>query len=157
MELSDSFLRVTFDPNGVAIVLLDYGDPLWDPVALDGRQVVQEAGLIRAAGIRAIPRGNERHTLSFSLCRIRDAMDDAFAARVNGMLALPRTMADVLISLEDGRGWRIKNAAISDWPGGQEERLTRDGVHITGGEIIADSGTFAPGSVWSADDQLWEY
>lgn len=156
MDLYDSFLRVTFDPDGIALVLLDYGDAMWGPVTIDGEQSVQVQGFLRALGIKAFPRGNDLHTVSFEKCRIEDGMDDALASRLNGIIALPRTMADVLISLEDGRNWRIANCAIRNWPGGQEERLTREGVSIIGGRLTADEGVFVPGQTWGEINYEWE-
>ena len=156
MDVFDSFLRVTFDPDNVALVLLDYGDALWGPVAIDGEQAVQVQGFVRALGVKAFPRGNESHSLSFEKCRILDSMHDALAGRLNGIIALPRTMADVLISLEDGRNWRIANCAVRNWPGGQEERLTREGVNIIGGLLTADEGVYAPGQKWGELNLNWE-
>ena len=156
MELTDSFVRLTWDPDGAALVLVDYGDPLWSPVELDGRQVIQQVGLIRAAGMRAIPRGNETHNIKFTACVIEDAMDDAFAGRLTRITTLPRAGADVLISLEDGRSWRLKHCAVQAWPGGQEERLTRETVEILGGDLTPDDGAYVPGAFWQADTSLWE-
>lgn len=156
MELTESILRLTWDPDGDPLVLVDWGDPLWDSIVLDGRQVIQQVALVRAAGIQAKPRRNESHTLRCSVCVIEETIDAAFAGRLNRILALPRTMADVLISLEDGQNWRLKNAAIEAWPGGQEERLTRETLEIIGGELLPDEGAYAPGGFWQEDSSLWE-
>jgi hypothetical protein len=156
MEVFDSFVRVIYDPDGAALVLVDYGDAMWGPVRIDGEQLVQVQSFVRALGVKAIARGNESHTLAFEKCREEDAMDDAFAARLNGIIALPRTSKDVLLSLEDGRQWRIANAAIGSWPGGQEERLTREGVEIIGGRLTVDEGVYVPGQTWGEISMEWE-
>ncbi len=156
MELFESFVRLMFDPDGDAVVLLDYGDPLWEPLAFDGAQVIQEAAFVRAAGIHALPHENERHTLGFALGSIEATLYDAFAHRLTGTIALPRTMNDVLIALEDGRQWRLKNAAIQSWPGSQEEFISREGVQIVGGNLEADAGVYVPGSAWNYDTEYWE-
>jgi hypothetical protein len=155
-DLYDSFLRLTYDPDGIALVLLDYGDAMWGPVELDGSQIIQITSLIRAAGVKATPRGNEQHTLRFALCRIEDSLQDAFAARINGIIALPRTMADVLVELADGRKWRLKNAAVQAWNGGQTERLSRENVELLGGQLITDAGSYTPADYWNTDPGTWE-
>ena len=156
MDLFESFVRVLFDPDGIAMTLLDYGDPLWEPLAFDGSQVIQEVALVRALGIRAMPRGNERHAVAFAIARIEATLYDAFASRLTGTIALPRDMADVLIALEDGRQWRLKNAAVSAWPGSQEEFIGREGVQLIGGNLEADAGVYVPGSAWNYDTEYWE-
>lgn len=157
MELFDSFVRVTFDPDDLAIVLVDYGTPLWGEIRLDGEQIVQEQTFVRAAGIQAFPRGNERHTLAFEICRIEDDMPDAFAARLNASITLPRIKADVLLSLDDGRSWRLKNAAARSWPGTIIERITRESVQIMGGQLIADEGVYTPGLTWGEIALEWQF
>lgn len=152
--LFDSFIRVMFDPDGIAMVLVDYGDPLWGEIALDGEQIVQEQSFVRAAGIRAVPRGNQRHTLGFELCRPSPGLFSAFEARVNAMITLPKTGADILISMEAGQQWRIKDAAVRNWGGGQDEFLTRERVEIIGGILAVDEGSYSPGSSW--ETLVWE-
>jgi len=155
-ELYDSFLRITYDPDGAGLVLVDFGDALWGEMALDGEQVVQEQAVVRAAGIKAFPRGNERHRLIFELCRIEEDLPDAFAARVTASTALPRGMADVLVALEDGRSWRLKDAAVKSWPGTQVERLTRERVELVGGRLVGDDGVYTPNATWGEISMLWE-
>jgi hypothetical protein len=152
--LFDSFIRVMFDPDGIAMVLVDYGDPLWGEITLDGEQIVQEQGFVRAAGIRAIPRGNQRHTLGFELCRVETGLFEAFEARVNGMISLPKTGADILISLQAGQQWRISKCAVRNWGGSQDEFLTRERVDIVGGALSVDEGSYSPGSTW--ETLIWE-
>lgn len=156
MDLYDSFIRVMWDPDGEALVLVDYGDPLWGPIMLDGEQVVDVVPLVRSAGVKAFPRGNERHQLSFELCRIRDGMDEAFAARMNAAISLPRGMADVLVTLDEDRSWRLKNCAVRSWPGGQEERFTREAISIEGGELVDESSHYEPGQTWGEIALKWE-
>lgn len=156
MDLLDSFVRITFDPDDAALVLLDYGTALWAPLGINGEQVVQEQGFLRAVGIKTFSRGNDRTTVSFEKCEIETSIVGAFASSLNGIAALPRTTADILISLEDGRKWRISDAAIRAWPTGQEARLTRQAVEIVGGRLTGDAGVYIPGQTWGEINYEWE-
>lgn len=157
MELYDSFVRITFDPDGAALVLVDYGTPLHGPMEIDGGQVVQVQGFLRALGVKAFPRGNESHSLRFDKAGIEESLADAFAGRLTGCLSLPRTQADVLLSLEDGRNWRIANCAIRSWPGAMDgTRINRQGVEIIGGRLTADAGVYLPGQTWGEIKYEWE-
>lgn|GEM_PF-5049853 len=156
MYLYDSFVRLTFDPAGAAVVLVDIGDPMWTPMSLDGGQVVEVASFVRAAGISAIPRANEQHQMSFATARIMDTMEDAFASRLNGSITLPRYMADVLISLTDGRQWRLKNCAVKSWKTAQDECISRESIEITGGQLIVDPGSYYPSDYWNTDPATWD-
>lgn len=157
MELYDSFVRVTFDPDGAALVLVDYGTALHGPIEIDGGQIVQVQGFVRAIGVKAFPRGNESHRLRFEKAGIEDSLVDAFAAFLTDSISLPRTQADVLLSLEDGRNWRIKDCAIRAWPGGTDgTRINRQGCEIKGGRILYDEGSYDPGSVWGDIGVFWE-
>jgi hypothetical protein len=155
--LYDSFVRITFDPDGAALVLVDYGTALHGPIEVDGNQIVQVQGFIRSLGTKAFPRGNESHTLTFDKAGIEDSLQDAFAANLTDSISLPRTKADVLLSLEDGRQWRLKDAAIRAWPVSMDNtRITRQSCEIQGGRLVTDEGTYAPGSVWGDISTLWE-
>lgn len=156
MYLYDSLVRLTFDPAGAAVVLVDYGDPMWTPMSLDGGQVVEVSTFVRAAGMSAIPRANEQHRISFTVARIMETMEDAFAARFNGSITFPRYMADILISLTDGRQWRLKNCAIKSWKSAQEERISRESIEITGGQLIVDPGSYYPSDYWNTDTATWD-
>lgn len=135
----DSFVKVTFDPDGTPVVLVDYGDALWGPLEIDGGQVIDPQDFMRASGISAVPRGNERHTLAIELAGIDDSLADSFAGMLNACIALPRTQADVLLSLEDGRGWRIANCAIESWPSkAGKDRINSKGIRIIGGALTAE-------------------
>ena len=155
-EILDSFCRVIWDPDAAALVLVDFGDPMWEPVAIDGEQVVQTAGYVRGAGVKNFPRGNDRHTLTFELARITAGVAEAFKARLAGMATLPRTMKPVLIAFEDGEQWRLADCAVRSWPGGQVEHIGREGVVILGGTLAADAGVYVPGSTWGAIHFNWE-
>jgi hypothetical protein len=117
-------------------VLVERGAPMWKPVELNGQQAVQVAALLRAAGVKAIPRGNESNVLFFSLCNETESVEAAAKALLRFPISLPRTMADVDITFEDATGIRIKNASVQSWQGEQEEILGRHSVTITGGNII---------------------
>ena len=155
MDLFDSFVRLTWDPDGDALVLVDYETPMWEPVEIDGGRVVQAVELLRAVGVRHFARGQESHRLRFVLCRVEDDMEDALAARMNSMCSLPTGTADVLLSLGDGRNWRLHSCAVRGWGGGQEEVLTREMVEIVCGRITPDEGTYAPGQTWGEIALEW--
>ncbi|QJE95953.1 LamG-like jellyroll fold domain-containing protein [Luteolibacter luteus] len=144
--LLDSFVRVVWDPDGAKKVLVEIGDPMWSPVAIDGEQVVDVAQGSNIVGVRNFPRGNEAHKLTFTLCRIKDTLDDAFETRMNEAMALPRDMRDIVFSLQSGKAWRLKNAAVKSWPTNQRERLTKQNLVILGGEIVAEANAPQPGA-----------
>lgn len=138
----ESTVQVIWEPDGAAVLLVDFGDAMWDVVKMDGGQVVQEIEPLRAAGIVAEPRGNERHTLTFTLCRETDGIAAAFEARLERAMQVPRTRADVLIRFSGGDKYRLKNAAVRSWPNDQVEHLTSEAMEIIGGEVVADTGTY---------------
>lgn len=148
MELYDSPVRVIYDPAGTALVLVDFGTPMWDPVALDGEQLVQTASYVRGAGVKHFPRGNESHTLTFTLARETAGAADALESRLANTLALPRGRADVLLAFESGTQFLLKDCAIRSWSGGQMEHLTREGLVILCGAILPDTTARLPGAVW---------
>lgn len=114
------------------------------------------AAFIRATGIKAMPRGNASHQLTFELCRVTEGVADAFRQRLQGIATLPRTMADVLIGFADGTGYRLRNAAVRAWPGGQEQHLTRERITLLGGDLVPDAGTYTPGQSWGSIGTNWE-
>ena len=120
-----------------ATVIVERGAPMWKPVELNGQQAVQVAARLRAAGVKAIPRGNESNVLTFSLCNETESVEAAAKALLQFPISLPRTMADVTITFEDLSGIIVKNAAVQSWQGGQEAVLGRHSVTITGGELVA--------------------
>jgi hypothetical protein len=154
--LTESVCRVTWDPDGEALVLVGFGDPMWSPVQVDGRQAVQTVARVRAAGIRAVPRGNEQHIIEFALCRDRESANEALHSRLAAMLALPRTgPADVLLEVDGFGAVRLADCAVESWAGEDFENLTRERVRITGGALAADEGTYIPGQTWGEISMLW--
>lgn len=157
MDLFESFLRITWDPEGEPITLLDFGEPLWSEISLNGSQMVQPSTSLRARGIRTFPRGNEQNELSFEKASVEDSFENAFAKRINGVIDLPRSSAPVLIELKDERAWIIHSCSITSWPGGQIERLTREGIVILGGHM--ERFNFIPDDamLWGDEDPvLWD-
>jgi len=148
MELLDSPVRVIFDPADTALVLVDFGTPMWEPVALDGEQLVQTASYVRGAGAKHFPRGNESHVLTFTLARETEGAADALEARLTNSLALPRAKADVLLGFQSGTQFLLKDCAIRQWRGGQVEHLTREGLVILCGLMELTTDTFTPGDTW---------
>lgn len=157
LTVYDSFIRLTYSPGFTPITLVDFGDMLWGPILIDGSQLVEVQSFVRALGISTFPRGNERHTLSFDRCRREATLADAFAARMDAILSLPRLRADVLLELEDGRAWRILNCSVESWPSEQTEFLTREGVRIIGGQLVQDEGGYGPGTPWGHISTPWGY
>lgn len=151
MDLWDSPVRVMWDPDGVCLVLVAYGAPMWSPVRVDGGQQVQTSGAIRRAGVRNQPRGNESHSVEFSIARITGSVEAAIVAGFIDALALPRTMRDVLLSFSSGAQFRVRDCAIERWPhehDPQHDHVARESVVIRGGEMVADAGVYAEGDVW---------
>lgn len=148
MDLWDSIVRVTWDPAGTALVLVDFGAPMWEPVTLNGEQLVQSSTAVRAAGAKHFARGNETNQLTFSLARITDGVADALEARLLNAIALPRTKGDVLLTFESGTKLLLKDCAIRTWGGAQEEHLTRETLAILCGAMAETTATFSPGATW---------
>lgn len=131
METFESLVKVMHG----ATTLVSIGDPMWELPALNGRQVVQSAQFVRAAGIKAFPRGNQSNELTFSLCNEQTTIEAAMKAQFQFPVTAPKTMADVTVTFADGSGVKIKNAAVESWSGGQTERLGRHTLRIIGGEL----------------------
>jgi len=155
-ELYESFVRLTWSPDISPLILVDYGTPLWGAINLNGSQVVDVENLVRSAGAVAYPMGNEQTSLEFDVCRVKPTIHEAFSSRLDGIIALPRAAADVLITMQNGRQWRIKNAAIESWPGSQTEFLTRESIRIVGGQLIPDTGDYNPINRWENIHLYWE-
>lgn len=133
METWDSLVKVMHG----ATTLVAIGDPMFGPVTIDGSQAVQVAELVRAAGIKAYPRGNERHTVEMTVCKEHDSVATALKNAFTAALNAPRTMADVDITFADGSGIRVKNASVESWQAGHDAHLGRTTLRIIGGEIAA--------------------
>jgi len=141
--LLESQVEVVWDPDGIALQLVARGDPMWEPVRLDDAgQQVDVADRVRAAGVKALPRGNERHTLTFELCGETAGVVAALKRRFARALELPRGRADVLIAFEDGTQYRLHHCAVRSWPSRQTEHLTRERVQIIGGAYEEDAGSY---------------
>lgn len=157
MELFESLVRVTWDPDGAAVVLVDYGTPMWEPVRLDGQQVLDVSPLIRATGSAVIPRGNETHTLTFTKAAETAGVREALAGQIGAQRSAPRGRADVLIQIQSNGGWRLKGAAVESWPGGHPvEHISAMGLRILGGELVVDAGTPTPGGTWGEINFQWQ-
>ncbi|MCW1913738.1 hypothetical protein OJ996_09140 [Luteolibacter sp. GHJ8] len=143
LELWDSVVRVTWDPDGAATVLVQYGDPMWEPVKVDGKQVVQEGQGLKRAGVDNFPRGNERHELRFTLARETPGVADAFEDRLTRSLAVPRGKGDIRLSFESGAQFRLRKCAIESWPHDQVEHLIKETLVIRCGEMVQE-GTSGP-------------
>lgn len=152
-EILDSTVRLMWDPDGEAIVLLQIGDPMWSLIKDNGQQVVEAATLVRAAGIKALARGNESHEFTFELVRATPGPVDAFRQRLRNITTLPKGSADMLISFdvdqETEEHFRLKDSAIRGWPGFQEDQLAIERISILGGQLVVDEGgPYEEGSVW---------
>ena len=148
MDLWDSAVRVMWDPDGVRLVLVPHGAPMWEPVKVEGSQQVQTAGAIRRGGVRNHPRRNESHQINFAIARVKGSVSAALQANFTDALALPRTMRDVLLTFSGGRQFRVKNCAVQSWPHDHEDQVCRQTVRILGGEIVLDDGEYEEGSTW---------
>jgi hypothetical protein len=147
-DLWDSAVRVIWDPDGVRLVLVPYGAPMWDPVKVEGSQQVQKAGAIRRGGVKNYPRRNEEHHVGFALARVKDSVSAALQANFADTLGLPRTMKDVLLSFPGGRQFRVKNCAVQSWQHEHEDHVCKQVVKIQGGEIVSDPGEYDEGNTW---------
>jgi hypothetical protein len=149
VDLYDSFVRISYAGR----MLLDYGDPLWGPVTIDGQQIVETVNFVASPTARNFARGNETHVIRFELCRIFQSMEDAFAARLSAMASLPRAESGLLIELRDGRKWAMTSATARSWSGLQEERMTREVVEIIGGGLAPFTGSVTASPRWGANSE----
>jgi hypothetical protein len=133
METYESIVEIKHGST----VLVALGDPMWTPVAINGQQLVDVVARVRAAGIQAIPRGNERNSLTFEKCDETDDIATAFKNELAWAAGLPRTMATVTITFEDESAFTLANATVEAWFGGQMDRLGRLGLQIIGGKLTA--------------------
>lgn len=157
MELLDSIVRVIWDPDSAALVLVDYGDPMWEPVSINGEQMVQTASFVRGLGTKHFPRGNESHRLTFTLARITEGVSKAFVTRLSAGISLPKAASKpVLLAFESGEQFRAANCAVRAWPHSQEEHVTRESVIIEAGPLSIDAGVYVPGETWGEISYHWE-
>ena len=133
MEYYDSICEIKHGST----VLVALGDPMWAPVAINGQQIVDVVARVRAAGVKAFPRGNERNTLTFEKCDEAADIATAFKNELAWAAALPRTMAAVTITFADTSAFTLPDATVEGWSGGQMGRLGRQGLQIIGGKLAA--------------------
>jgi hypothetical protein len=130
---------------------------MWEPVSIDGEQLVQTADFVRGLGAKHFPRGNESHRLTFTLARITEGVAEAFIARLSAGVALPKSASKpVLLAFESGEQFRLADCAIRSWPHSQEDHLTRESVIIEAGRLTADAGVYVPGQTWGEVSFNWE-
>lgn len=130
----DTFESIVEIKHGTT-VLVALGDPMWAPVAINGQQLVDVVARVRAAGVKAIPRGNERNVLTFEKCDETNGIATAFKNELAWAAGLPRTMADVTITFGDATVFTLADAAVEAWSGGQLDHLGRLGLQIIGGTL----------------------
>lgn len=131
METYESLVLVKH--GGTTLVAI--GAPMWELPRINGAQGIQETPLLRAAGIKVIPRGNQRNELTFMLCNEAATVEAAMKAQFAYPIAAPKTMADVSVTFADGSGVRLKNASVQSWQCDQTETLGRHALRIIGGEL----------------------
>lgn len=138
MELTDSVVKLTWDPNGTPLVLVDFGDPMWAIVTLDGQQLTHHQTFVRAAGAKVYPRGNESHSIAFELAADPAEIPAAMKAALDWMIAAPRTQADLQIEIDGITTiYTLHDCAVPRWSGGIEECLVRRRLQIEGGALTA--------------------
>jgi hypothetical protein len=128
-EVFDSLVKVMHGST----TLVSIGDPMWDVVRINGGQAVQVTGGVRWSGIKAIPRGNQKNTLTFSLCNIAASVEAAAKAAGQWPISLPKVMADVTMTFADHSGVKLKNATVETWTADHSDLLGRHQLVITGG------------------------
>lgn len=131
METFESIVEIKHGST----ILVALGDPMWKPVAINGGQIVDVVARVRAAGVKAFPRGNERNVITFEKCNEADTVANAFKGELAWAAGLPTTMANVTLTFADATVYTLADAAVEAWSGGQVERLGRHGLQITGGAL----------------------
>ena len=135
-ELLCSLLRITWDPEGASpVVLLDWDDDITGEPTLDGGQIVQTAEYLRAGGAVTMGRGNERHSLRVPMADEREGIAAAQDYLFSASIKVPRSSADVLIEVNGGGAYIMRNATIESWNGLSEGHITSRILQVTGGTI----------------------
>lgn len=133
MEVFDSVCRLRHGST----VLVAIGDPCWEIVRVNGRQLVDEVTRVRAAGLKAVPRGNESNEITYTLCEECEDIEAASKAALTYPAALPRTAATITLDFADSSGATYADGVISDWSSDIEGRLVRHRVRIVAGKATA--------------------
>lgn len=135
-ELLESSLRITWDPEGAPVVLVNYGDDLAGEITLDGQQAVDIVPFVRAAGVTTYDRGNEQHQINIPLSVETPDVPGAHASVFAIAKQLPRSGdADCLIEIEGGGAYTLKSATIQGWTGTPHSRISDHGISIVCGLI----------------------
>lgn len=148
MELTESIIELVWDPDGSRTTLVPFGSPMWDEVTISGQRSQSVTSLVRSDSARVTSRGNELNRITFSISREKPSVRDAMLNRFKSMSTVPAGTADLLVKFDSGKKYRIKRSSIESWETSQVENLTRESLTITGGKMIDDVGTYAPGPVW---------
>ncbi|MEM1083220.1 MAG: hypothetical protein AAGI48_03790 [Verrucomicrobiota bacterium] len=150
--LTDSNIEVIWDPADARLRLVELGDPMWEEVKLDGRQAVQITEPLRSAGIKTIPRGLERHTVTFSLAVEKNTIEEAEELRFEMPLTMPKNRADVILAFASGTQFRLANASLRAWATNKQGRIAEARIEIIGGVYFKDTGSYTAANNWK--DQL---
>ena len=134
--------RITWDPSGTPLVLLDYGDLMLEEPTLPQQHNVQEQSYLRADFITTWDRGGVSFDMSFSKISTFTAPEDLrnYALSQSVIIAALRH-STLKIEVEGGDVYELRNASITN----SEPDLSRDLIvsrklsfayRVTGGELV---------------------
>jgi hypothetical protein len=135
MDLFDSPVKITRDPSGTPVVIIDYGDPLTELPRIDGRQIIEVLSHIRATGPGTVSRQNELHTLTFTAVTIAASIDAAIEAAFDHAGAAPRTTNTYQIETAAGKKWTLAAATMESWSGTITDSLALKTITLQGGTL----------------------
>lgn len=138
-------------------VLLDYGDMIESPPTIDGSQIVEVTPLVRASFPSIIPRGNEQHSIEFTLTEQVASAFESMRHVLEHSSTFNRSAAMVTITLNDGNTdyYELHNAVVSAWNSGHDSMRESLKVSITGGRLTRVP-VLEPAEDWEGHAIIWE-
>lgn len=134
MEVFESPCSVSHGASSLVAI----GDPMWEPVRVNGGVAIQRASRVRADSLQCLARGNEFNTITFSICVENAGPAAASAAAIAFVASLPKTMADVAIATATSN-LTLHDATIQSWTVDTVEQLGRYSITIAGGTLTSAS------------------
>jgi hypothetical protein len=140
-SLYGSPLRVTWNPGGSGVVLVDFGDELIGDITLNGQRIVQTSNRVRSAGGVSFDRGNKRNVFKIARRKEQPTLQDALSQALYELATVPDGAADVLFEIQgQTQTFTLQDATIGDWDGGiptgEMETFAIIGRTISGGAFI---------------------
>jgi hypothetical protein len=109
--------KITYDPSGAPLVLVDFGAKIGEEIEIPWTQLVQDSKRLRAANAKYFGRGNVENGLTFSV--FKDHANDATARNwmLTHAIALPALVTKTLkLEVAGSGGFLMAEAVIRSAP-----------------------------------------